>query len=145
MTSNQTGRLMLLDTASMYFRAFFGVPDTVRAPDGTPVNAVRGLLDFITRMVDEYEPTHLACCWDNDWRPQWRVELILLSDSFRSTVAGIVQVLVRDVYDERRGRLKLVPTVGSDEVPLSDPESSRNHWPRDWRAGSSLSCAQVPM
>ena len=67
---------MLLDTASMYFRAFFGVPDSVRAPDGTPVNAVRGLLDFITRLVGDYEPTHLACCWDNDWRPQWRVDLI---------------------------------------------------------------------
>ncbi len=60
----------------MYFRAFFGVPDSVTAPDGTPVNAVRGLLDFISRLVDEYEPTHLACCWDNDWRPQWRVDLI---------------------------------------------------------------------
>jgi 5'-3' exonuclease len=67
---------MLLDTASMYFRAFFGVPDSVRAPDGTPVNAVRGLLDFITRLVTDYQPSHLACCWDNDWRPQWRVDLI---------------------------------------------------------------------
>ncbi len=67
---------MLLDTASMYFRAFYGIPDSITAPDGTPVNAVRGLLDFISRMVSEYAPTHLACCWDNDWRPQWRVDLI---------------------------------------------------------------------
>ena len=67
---------MLLDTASLYFRAFYGVPDSVTAPDGTPVNAVRGLLDFISRLVEEYQPTHLACCWDNDWRPQWRVDLI---------------------------------------------------------------------
>ncbi|NUR05445.1 MAG: 5'-3' exonuclease [Nocardioidaceae bacterium] len=67
---------MLLDTASMYFRAFYGVPDSFTAPDGRPVNAVRGLLDFISRMVSEYHPTHLACCWDNDWRPQWRVDLI---------------------------------------------------------------------
>ena len=75
MTSPDTGRLMLLDTASMYFRAFFGVPE-ISAPDGTPVNAVRGLLDFIARLVGDYRPTHLVCCWDNDWRPQWRVELI---------------------------------------------------------------------
>ena len=67
---------MLLDTASMYFRAFFGVPE-ILAPDGTtPVNAVRGLLDFITRLVDEYQPTDLVCCWDDDWRPQWRVDLV---------------------------------------------------------------------
>ena len=67
---------MLLDTASLYFRAFFGVPDSVVAPNGMPVNAVRGLLEFINRLVDEYQPTHLACCWDNDWRPQWRVDLL---------------------------------------------------------------------
>ncbi len=67
---------MLLDTASLYFRAFFGVPDSVRAPDGTPVNAVRGLLDFIARLVDQYSPTELVCCWDDDWRPAWRVELV---------------------------------------------------------------------
>jgi 5'-3' exonuclease len=66
---------MVLDTASMYFRAFFGVPE-IAAPDGTPVNAVRGLLDFIARLVSEYHPTHLVCAWDNDWRPQWRVDLI---------------------------------------------------------------------
>lgn len=67
---------MLLDSASLYFRAFYGVPDTVRAPDGTPVNAVRGFLDIITRLVTTYEPTQLVACWDDDWRPQWRVDLI---------------------------------------------------------------------
>ncbi|MEJ7833049.1 MAG: 5'-3' exonuclease [Nocardioides sp.] len=75
MTSPQRGRLMLLDTASMYFRAFFGVPE-IKAPDGTNVNAVRGLMDFISRLVDDYRPSDLVCCWDNDWRPQWRVELL---------------------------------------------------------------------
>lgn len=75
MTSQQTGRLMLLDTASMYFRAYFGVP-TITGPDGTPVNAVRGLMDFISRLVDQYQPSDLVCCWDNDWRPQWRVDLV---------------------------------------------------------------------
>jgi 5'-3' exonuclease len=68
-------RLMVLDTASLYFRAFFGVPE-VLADDGTPVNAVRGLLEFISRLVGQYQPTHLVCAWDNDWRPQWRVDLV---------------------------------------------------------------------
>ncbi|MFL4903091.1 5'-3' exonuclease H3TH domain-containing protein [Streptomyces sp. MMS24-I2-30] len=71
-----TGRLMLLDTASLYFRAYFGVPDSVRAPDGTPVNAVRGLLDFIDRLVKDHRPDRLVACMDADWRPKWRVELI---------------------------------------------------------------------
>ncbi|GAA2243369.1 5'-3' exonuclease [Herbiconiux moechotypicola] len=68
--------LMLLDTASLYFRAFYGVPDTLRRADGTPVNAVRGLLDMIARLVTEFGATHLVACWDDDWRPQWRVDLL---------------------------------------------------------------------
>ncbi|RAJ60692.1 5'-3' exonuclease [Streptomyces sp. Amel2xB2] len=67
---------MLLDTSSLYFRAYFGVPDSVRAPDGTPVNAVRGLLDFVARLVANRGPESLVACMDFDWRPQWRVELI---------------------------------------------------------------------
>ncbi len=67
---------MLLDTASLYFRAYFGVPESVKAPDGTPVNAVRGLLDFIARLVEDHSPDDLVACMDADWRPQWRVDLI---------------------------------------------------------------------
>ncbi|MHC2997995.1 5'-3' exonuclease [Microbacterium sp. HJ5] len=85
-----TDRLMLLDSASLYFRAFYGVPDTVRAPDGTPVNAVRGFLDIITRLVTTYRPTHLVACWDDDWRPQWRVDLIPTYKTHR--VAEVVAV-----------------------------------------------------
>ncbi|TQK71134.1 5'-3' exonuclease [Nocardioides sp. SLBN-35] len=70
-----TERLLLLDTASLYFRAYFGSPE-ILAPDGTNVNAVRGLLGYISQLVDQYRPTHLVCCWDDDWRPQWRVDLI---------------------------------------------------------------------
>ena len=68
--------LLLFDTASVYFRAFFGMPTSLRAPDGRPVNAVRGLLDYLGRFITEYSPTRLACCWDNSWRPAWRVALI---------------------------------------------------------------------
>ncbi|GGZ93325.1 5'-3' exonuclease [Streptomyces echinoruber] len=76
MMRDVTGPLMLLDTPSLYFRAHFGVPESVKAPDGTPVNAVRGLLDFIDRLVKDHAPTHLVACMDADWRPRWRVELI---------------------------------------------------------------------
>ncbi|WP_179816021.1 5'-3' exonuclease [Allostreptomyces psammosilenae] len=67
---------MLLDSASLYFRAYYGVPESVRAPDGTPVNAVRGLLDFVARLVTDHSPTDLVACMDADWRPAWRVELV---------------------------------------------------------------------
>jgi 5'-3' exonuclease len=87
-------RLMLLDTASLYFRAFYGVPDTIRRADGTPVNAVRGLLDMIARLTTDYDATHLVACWDDDWRPQWRVDLIPTYKSHRvaEVVAGAPDV-----------------------------------------------------
>ena len=97
-------RLLLLDTASLYFRAFFGVPDRIRSIDGTPVNAVRGLLDFITRLVGDYRPTHLVCCWDNDWRPAWRVALIPSYKSHRlaKQVPGPQPDVEEVPYDLRR-------------------------------------------
>jgi 5'-3' exonuclease len=69
-------RLMLLDSASLYFRAFFGVPDPRDGGEGPPTNAVRGFLDMIAVLVDRRRPTHLAACWDNDWRPAFRVDAI---------------------------------------------------------------------
>ncbi len=76
MPADSPAKLMLLDSASLYFRAFYGMKDPVTAKDGTPVNAVRGFLDFIARLVNDREPTHLVCCWDDDWRPAFRVEAI---------------------------------------------------------------------
>lgn len=67
---------MLLDIASLYFRAFYGVPESIKAPNGTPVNAVRGLLDFIARLVTDRSPERLVACMDADWRPAFRVELV---------------------------------------------------------------------
>ncbi|MEZ0580497.1 5'-3' exonuclease H3TH domain-containing protein [Nocardioides sp. MH1] len=75
MDTNPAPRLLLLDTASMYFRAFFGSPE-IKAPDGTNVNAVRGMLGYLSYLVEQYRPTHLVCCWDDDWRPAWRVDLL---------------------------------------------------------------------
>ena len=71
-----TSRLMLLDTASLYFRAFFGVPDSFRAPDGTPVNAVRGLLDFIPGWSATTSRPTWRAAGTTTGGPQWRVDLI---------------------------------------------------------------------
>ena len=89
----QPRKLLVLDSASLYFRAFFGVPD-MRTPDGTPVNAVRGMLDFISRLVSTRQPTDLICAWDDDWRPQWRVDLIPTYKSHRvvRVVSGGVDI-----------------------------------------------------
>jgi 5'-3' exonuclease len=71
-----TAPLVLLDSASLYFRAFYGVPESMTAPDGTPVNAVRGFADTIARILTERRPSRLVACLDADWRPQFRVDLL---------------------------------------------------------------------
>ncbi|MEO8328448.1 MAG: 5'-3' exonuclease [Candidatus Nanopelagicales bacterium] len=76
MAATNSERLMALDSASMYFRTFYGVPESVVAPDGTPVGAARGFLDAVARLVGEFHPTQLVAAFDADWRPAFRVELL---------------------------------------------------------------------
>jgi 5'-3' exonuclease len=83
---------MLLDAASMYFRAFYGVPETMTAPDGTPVNAVKGLLDMITRLLRARHPTQLIACMDASWRPAFRVAALPSYKAHRANPDGTEQV-----------------------------------------------------
>jgi 5'-3' exonuclease len=65
-----------VDGSSLIFRAFYGVPQTTRAPDGTLVNAIRGTLETLARLITERKPKRIALATDEDWRPDWRVELL---------------------------------------------------------------------
>jgi 5'-3' exonuclease len=104
-------RLMLLDTASLYFRAFYGLPDTLRRGDGTPVNAVRGLLDMIARLTTDFSATHLVACWDDDWRPQWRVDLLPTYKSHRVAEAVMGAADVEIVPDALEAQLPMIRRV----------------------------------
>jgi 5'-3' exonuclease len=68
--------LLLLDGASMWFRSYYGVPSSITAPDGHPVNAVRGFLDSVALVITLQRPRRLVVCLDLDWRPRFRVDLI---------------------------------------------------------------------
>ncbi|HJT38101.1 MAG TPA: 5'-3' exonuclease [Actinomycetota bacterium] len=77
----RSGLTLLVDASSLIYRAFFAVPDTVRAPDGTQVNAAYGFLEMISNLAVAYRPRYMVACLDDDWRPQWRVDLI---DSYKT-------------------------------------------------------------
>lgn len=67
---------LYFDTATMYYRAYYAVPESVTAPDGTPSGAVRGFLDMAAYFIREYPAKELVFAWDTDWRPKWRVDLV---------------------------------------------------------------------
>ena len=66
---------MLLDGASLWYRAYYGMPDTLLSPTGMPVNAIRGYLDMTARLISMYSPNRIVACIEGDWRPSWRVDL----------------------------------------------------------------------
>nr|WP_221189153.1 5'-3' exonuclease [Microbacterium proteolyticum] len=120
---------MLLDTASQYFRAFYGVPDKVKAADGTSVNAARGLLDMIAKLVTTYEPTRLVACWDDDWRPAWRVALLPSYKAHRVVEAVPSGTDVEEVPDPLEAQIPVIravlevlgiPIVGAAEHEADD-------------------------
>jgi 5'-3' exonuclease len=79
---------MLLDSASLWYRAYFGMPDTLVSPTGEPVNAIRGYLDMTARLINLYKPNRLVACIEGDWRPSWRVELFPEYKANRLDVEG---------------------------------------------------------
>ena len=112
-------KLLLLDTASLYFRAFYGVPDKVTAPDGSPINAARGLLDIIAKLITLYEPTHVVACWDDDWRPQWRVDLIPSYKSHRVVEVVAAGPDVEEVPDPLDAQIPLIrQTLDALRIPV---------------------------
>jgi 5'-3' exonuclease len=80
--------LMLLDSASLWYRAYFGMPDTLLSPSGEPVNAIRGYLDMTSKLISIYKPKRLVACIEGDWRPSWRVDLFPEYKANRLDVQG---------------------------------------------------------
>jgi 5'-3' exonuclease len=64
---------LLVDTASLLYRAFFALPRTIRDPQGQSVNAVRGYLDMTSRVIGARLPAATVHVLDDDWRPAARV------------------------------------------------------------------------
>ena len=100
------GPLLLLDGAGLWFRAFHALPEKMTAPDGRPVNAIRGFIDMVAALIERERPTRLVVCLDNDWRPAFRTELI---PSYKAH---------RVAADDPSGTVEVVPDTLSPQVEL---------------------------
>lgn len=131
-----SSRLLLLDTASLYFRAFYGVPDSFHAPDGTPVNAVRGMLEFLATLQGRYEPEAVVAAWDDDWRPQWRVDLL---ESYKAHRVADAEAGIEETPDQLAPQVPLIAealalagitVVGAPDAEADDVIGTLVHrWP----------------
>ena len=125
--------LMLLDSGSLWYRAYYGMPDTLTADDGTPVNAIRGFLDMSARLISTYNPDRMVVCLDGDWRPSWRVEIFPAYKANRledeesdeeaepDTLTPQIPILL-DLLDEFG-----IPMVGVDNYEADDVMATYAH------------------
>jgi len=123
--------LLLLDSASLWYRAYYGMPDTLVTDDGTPVNAIRGFLDMSARLISQYQPSRILCATEGDWRPTWRTELFPGYKANRvdddgdeaepDTLTPQIPILL-DLLDEFG-----IPNVGVDDYEADDVIATVNH------------------
>jgi len=123
-----TAPLLLLDAASLWFRAFHGIPTSLTSPDGRPVNAVRGFTDMVATLIRREQPRRLVVCLDLDWRPQWRVDAVASYKAHR-VVDGSVDGHTEDAPDELAHQVPVIldllsaagiATAGADQMEADD-------------------------
>ncbi|MDZ7343794.1 MAG: hypothetical protein ONA90_04705 [candidate division KSB1 bacterium] len=67
--------IYLIDASPYIFRAYFAIPASMRAPDGTPTNAVYGYTAFLLDVLRRAQPTHLAVAFDGSLMTSFRNEI----------------------------------------------------------------------
>ncbi len=66
--------LLVVDTPSMLFRAFYALPDSIVGTDGKPVNALLGTANLVLREVEVHGPRAVVLCFGPD-AASYRTEL----------------------------------------------------------------------
>ena len=64
MTKDRKTQLLLIDGHSMAFRAYYALPDSIKAPDGHPVQAIYGFLNMLFRLLEDERPQYLCVAFD---------------------------------------------------------------------------------
>jgi len=115
--------LMLLDSASLWYRAYYGMPDTLLSPTGMPVNAIRGYLDMTARLISMYSPNRIVACIEGDWRPSWRVDLFPAYKANRLEDEGDVEAEPETLTPQIPVLLDLLDAFGIPMVGVDDYEA----------------------
>ena len=88
-------KIVLIDGHSILFRAFYGMPLTMTAPDGTHTNAVYGFLSILRKVLADEAPDYLAVAFDTS------------APTFR-----------HKMYEAYKGTRQAAPEEFHEQVPL---------------------------
>jgi 5'-3' exonuclease len=108
---------LLVDGSSLIFRAYYGLKDTTRA-GGIQINAIRGFLERLERLIGQRRPVRIAVADDSAWRPQWRVEQIPSYKSHRvaEPVPPALEPQMPVIHD-------ILESIGIDVVGVAEHEA----------------------
>ncbi|MDQ6805486.1 MAG: flap endonuclease [Actinomycetota bacterium] len=109
---------LFVDGSSLIFRAYYGVRPSGPAREGIQVNAIRGFLERLARLIVERRPRHLAVADDQAWRPDWRVELISTYKSHR-----VVEPVPDGLAPQIPVIHELLEAIGVDMVGVAEHEA----------------------
>ena len=104
-------RGLYFDTATLYYRAFFAVPESIVAPDGSPSGALRGFLDMVSTLHQQFPAEMVVFAWDDDWRPQWRVDLVSSYKTHRLVEVDALGVSVEEVPDALSPQVEAIARI----------------------------------
>jgi len=121
--ARSSGSTLLVDGPSLIWRSYFALPDSIRAPDGSSINAAHGFLSMLGRLIEDLRPARAAVALDGDWRPQWRVDLV---EEYKAQRVAIMDDEPADEVDRQTDlimrilKLARVAVVGSSRCEAED-------------------------
>jgi 5'-3' exonuclease len=115
---------LLIDSASLWYRAFYGMPESVSATTGLPNNAIKGFFDGMSRIISKYRPDEIAICLDDNWRPAWRVNLYPQYKMNRMEEVSGSEELEPDLLTPQIGPIiELASLLGLQLISVEDQEA----------------------
>jgi len=97
---------MAIDLSSLLFRSFYGLPTSIKDAEGFPINGVKGYLETLIRLKNTYSPEIIIHALDDNWRPEWRTDLLPQYKAHR-----VLDDNEEEVDEELERQIEILPQV----------------------------------
>ena len=99
-------QIMAIDLSSLLFRSFYGLPTSIKDADGFPINGVKGYLETLIRLKNTYSPEIIIHALDDNWRPEWRTDLLPQYKAHR-----VLDDNEEEVDEELKRQIEILPQI----------------------------------